>query len=363
MFFIFAASALVLIIGVSQLFPRPGPPQNGDEDVWIYPESDDANPLWGVKNGIVFGTEKAEMDFKPGGAWAKGLLRIGWRDEEGKSHFFNYIGVTIIQLGSRVDSSEIQRITFNPDNKDYASALQDLLNQYPDNSSEVQDFISLEKNPPASLSQVTTFEDDEMTVLFRLSTFQYTEAKIYLIIVVNRNNPREIKISTYNQEEEANPLNFIVISATWGNLARLRDLYLGNRTVNARELFEGEELGNWCFYPRVGFGVDELIVDEEGTVTVYAGNDEEGEWIADLGNGAPYYDGEKFYQYWRKYAGSYSDELHVAVNGREKYFGGFVNPCGNKDITGGVSYENFEMIEEYYLGQTFWFGYDYTVED
>lgn len=30
-------------------------------------------------------------------------------------------------------------------------------------------------------------------------------------------------------------------------------------------------------------------------------------------------------------------------------------------LVDGISYENFEMNEEYYQGQTFWFGFSYTV--
>ncbi|MDH5770051.1 MAG: hypothetical protein OEZ25_02015 [Candidatus Bathyarchaeota archaeon] len=359
---ILTISALFLFIVFGKLIPKPEPPHDNTEDDWIYPKSDDANPIWGIKNGIVFGTESTEMDNKPAGVWAKGLLRIGWADEEGKSHFFNYIGLSLIRNGKQVDASEIERITFHPDSLTYASGLDVLLSEYFEDSTEVQDYLSLEKNPAASLSQVTNIEDDEMSVLFRLSTFQFSKAKIYLIIVVDKSVPREIKISVYNQEEETNPLDFIIVSATYGNLARLRDLYLRYRIVNARELFEGYELGAWCFYPRVSFDLDELMINEENAVTVYAGNDEEGDWVADLGNEAPYYDGPRFFQYWRKYAGSYGEDFQVSVNGREKYFGGFFNPCGHINISGGVSYENFEMVEEYYHGQTFWFGFDYTVE-
>lgn len=360
--FIFATSMLLLFIGFNRLIPRPEPPLDGKADVWIYPENDNSNPIWGIKNGIIFGIDVTEMDYKPATLWAKGLLRIGWADEDGKSHFFNYIGLSIFKDGRKMDFSEIERINFHPDNIDYAATLQDLLSEYPENSIEVQDLLSLESNPPTLLSQVTTFEDNRMSVLLRLTTFRVSQAKIYLIIVIDQDKPREIQISIYNQEENTNPLDYVILSATYGNLARLRELYLKSQTVNANSLFQGQEQGSWCFYPIMSFGLNDLLTDDQGTITVYAGNDEEGDWIADLGNGAPYYNGPKFYQYWRKYPDTYREDLQVRVNGREKYFAGFLNPCGSKNITGGISFENFEMIEEYYLGQTFWFGFEYALE-
>ena len=63
---------------------------------------------------------------------------------------------------------------------------------------------------------------------------------------------------------------------------------------------------------------------------------------------------------WRKYSGSYNSDLKVSVNGRENYFSGFANPCG-KEISGGITYENFDMIEKYYDNQKFWFGYEYEI--
>jgi hypothetical protein len=142
-------------------------------------------------------------------------------------------------------------------------------------------------------------------------------------------------------------------------LGRLRDLYLADKTVKAGDLFQDQTAGKSCFYGYQQFGVNQLIKNSDGSVVVYAGNDETGDWAGDLGGNAPYYGLPKFYQYWKKYAGSYQPDLVARVNGRDNYFGGFINGCSQRLVTGGVAYENFEMLEKFYPGQTFWFGYSY----
>jgi hypothetical protein len=51
-----------------------------------------------------------------------------------------------------------------------------------------------------------------------------------------------------------------------------------------------------------------------------------------------------------KPAGSWRDDLHVAVNGRLTYW------LSRHPIPGGVAPENFELRERFYQGQRFVFG-------
>jgi hypothetical protein len=327
-----------------------------EESGWIYPHSANDKMLWGITNGIIWGIPGSAMDYNPGGAWAEGLLRIGWTDASGSSHFFNYLGITILSGSKKYDASESEKIRFFPDSRTFHENLEKLVKEKGETSGEVQNYLDPVKNPPAPVSQATTVSENSMSVLFRLSEFRNSGSRIYLILEIDRKNPKEIKISSYNPLQETNQLEYIGLSSTYGNLGRLRNLYLKDTVVHAKDLFRSEGPGIGCFYPYHAFRVNELPVDANGVI-VYAGNDEEGSWTGDLGSNAPYYGGEKFFQYWRKYAGSYRDDLSVRVNGRENYFGGFINPCGGKKITGGISFENFEMNERYYPGQTFWFGY------
>jgi hypothetical protein len=54
--------------------------------------------------------------------------------------------------------------------------------------------------------------------------------------------------------------------------------------------------------------------------------------------------------YWRKLKGTVSDGVQVRVNARSEYW------ASHQPIPGGVSYENFELIEPFRDGQTSIFG-------
>lgn len=62
------------------------------------------------------------------------------------------------------------------------------------------------------------------------------------------------------------------------------------------------------------------------------------------------FDGKVATQYWRRYAGKAAGDLKVRVNGRTKYW------ATQADIPGGVSFENFEMVEPFRKGGELWFG-------
>ena len=63
-----------------------------------------------------------------------------------------------------------------------------------------------------------------------------------------------------------------------------------------------------------------------------------------------HYGGGKATQYWKKPHGTARDDLHVAVNARYTYW------QTHQPIPGGVAFENFELRERFYEGQTFTFG-------
>ncbi len=97
--------------------------------VWIYPASDNANPVWGIKNGIAFGVQRdrrpPDIDEAPAGTWAPGLLYVMWTDDRGKTHFFNYIGFSVISLKG-LEQSEPLKIEFFPENIKYLDKLKTL---------------------------------------------------------------------------------------------------------------------------------------------------------------------------------------------------------------------------------------------
>lgn len=322
----FVLIALTLVIKRNQnIGPRPGevPSDEGPVlvDGWILPENNNYNPVWGIVDGIAFGVQESgkppRMDNAPGGTWAPGLIYVMFTDEKGETYFFNYLGFSV--LGEKgLDQSEAEKIVFTPV------------------SEKVKEGV--------------------LTVVFETSNFDKYNFPLEITLTVDKSRPREIGIST----RAIGSANYVHVSATAGNLGRIRNLYLKEETINAKDLYSGEEPGQGCFYPIKLFSLDRLKVDSSGVI-VYAGNDENG-WVGEWGSDvAPYYNKPKFYQYWRKYSGSYNSDLKVTVNGRDSYFSGFVNPCNGKKVSGGVAYENFDMIEKYYDDQKFWFGYSYDL--
>ena len=54
--------------------------------------------------------------------------------------------------------------------------------------------------------------------------------------------------------------------------------------MNSKDLFAGMEQGPMCFYAPEFFDLQKLPVDSQGGITVYAGNDETGEWTGGFGS-------------------------------------------------------------------------------
>lgn len=65
----------------------------------------------------------------------------------------------------------------------------------------------------------------------------------------------------------------------------------------------------------------------------------------------------KIMQYWRKEGTDNDKSLRVRVNGRATYWtGGSKNKDSYIAIPRGPAFENFELREDYYPGQKFYFG-------
>jgi hypothetical protein len=173
-------------------------------------------------------------------------------------------------------------------------------------------------------------------------------ARPVLQALFRRDRPTEVALRVFAAPGSA-PMNACVLSATMGNYARLRRLWLRGEVVDANLLwptFKPDWLG---FAPWRQWPADRLHV-VNGGVVVAAVPDE-----ADPGRAeyAPSvrehwrYQGRPATQFWRTapYPG-----LVARVNGRTTYWG------GQSPIPGGISYENFELEVPFRAGQEFRFG-------
>jgi hypothetical protein len=145
-------------------------------------------------------------------------------------------------------------------------------------------------------------------------------------------------------------MTYCILTATMGNKARARRLWLKDRAVSSLELYPDYRQAAFtdhCFFP-----LNQLYRNAAGDVLAAITTDEE-----EPSSVEPfprrthwYYGGFPVTQYWKKPAGSWREDLHVAVNGRYTYW------MSQQPIPGGTSFENFEFRERFYEGQRFHFG-------
>jgi hypothetical protein len=190
--------------------------------------------------------------------------------------------------------------------------------------------------------------DVETLSVFILIEPYRSGAIVALCLTFRADRPYEVGVSTMVREG-SKPLAACIVTATMGNYARLRTLHLRDGTreaVGFWPTFSGSD-----FAPRVCFTLDQMIVGEEGHVLFMATPDEarpeEAIYLPRTSIDWRYY-GDSAMQSWR------SEDPHPlirgCVNGRTEYW------ASRTPIPGGIAFENFEMIEPFRNGATFWFG-------
>lgn len=316
---------------------------------WILPADEESPAVWGIENGIVFSLWPAQVEPNSGGP--RGLLRIG-HNFDGATHLINFIAIEPVVDGemefseispSRVDD-EVGKLLWAGD-------------------SEKQSRY----RPQANTQGNITHPDPDRPEVEQLSLYIFMEkfnngAHPYLKITMRNDRPEEMGLQVFHQEGSAE-MERCALTATMGNYSRVRLLYLKDEVVNSRELYEGYD--DIHFVEKDGYPAEELLKDENGDFIAIAETNESFEELSSWPQHSKYYGKywwryRPFYkvtQYWRKPADDYDSSLHVRVNGRAKYFSGSqIDPEEYVDIPGGVSFENFEMREDYYHGQKFYFG-------
>jgi hypothetical protein len=135
-----------------------------------------------------------------------------------------------------------------------------------------------------------------------------------------------------------------------GNKARARRLWLRDETVSSHELFP--DYRDSGFTAHRLFSLDRLYRTAAGEVLAAITTDEPDPGSVDPAPAAAHwrYRGFPVTQYWKKPAGTWHDDLEVAVNGRYTYW------MSRHPIPGGVAFENFEMRERFRPGQRVVFG-------
>ena len=298
---------------------------------WIQPsQGSPAQPVWGHAAGLRVGLSPF-----PG---PRGLLRIytpylGHKEAE----VMNFIAFEPIVQGDKNRSlSELEMSTLdNKRGKRFWSA---------------NDSLS---TTPAREDLPATGVIEKIRGVETLTVYVFSEAfdngaMVYTRLRFYEHQPYEVEITTY-KTLASKALDHFIVTATMGNYARLRNLYLQSGTVYSGTLWP--DYNKDGFTAHAHFPVSSFIKDRSGRAYFIAAPDEKNPSEATYAKGTndhwKYY-GQKATQYW--YSKNNNEKLEGLVNGRYTYW------ASQSPIPGGIAYENFELKAPFVQGSTYVFG-------
>jgi hypothetical protein len=292
-------------------------------------------PLWGVRGGLLWALPPGGFRFASG---PRGLIRVGYPiATNGGYELVNFIAVEPIVRGKR-GFSELE-----PSSLDHTSGKRIWA-------------VGETNFGPAAPQQTLTpgrlFQSspgvEQLDVTVQVEPFD-NGARVHLVVSQRTDAPDEIQFAVHADPGSA-PLDYCILTATMGNLARTRLLWLKDEVPSSLQLYK-EHTGEGFAPPRT-FPLIRLARSVSGDVLVAVTTDEDdpASVYPFPGRQAWHYGGSKVTQYWKKPHGTAHDDLHVAVNARYTYW------QSRQPIPGGVAYENFELRERFYEGQVFCFG-------
>lgn len=298
---------------------------------WIRPSTEfPAEPRWGFADGIQVGI------VPPGGP--RGLLRIyaPYLDHP-RERLINFIAIEPIPAGqdkrgySELEPSDLDSVR----GKRFWSA------------PEV-DATEIGQGDHPVAGVLTTVDGVERLSVVIISERFDNGADVAVRVTFRADRPHEFGIAAYRRAGSV-PLQACVLTATMGNFARLRLLDLADRTVTPAGAWT-DFSGNG-FAPHAKFGLDQLTRNDAGDAVVSARPDEVDHQAATYADDTAEhwkYHGRRAVQAWR--APDPDSELVACVNGRFTYW------ASESPIPGGISYENFELIEPFRQGREFFFS-------
>jgi hypothetical protein len=326
--------------------------ENPTTPAWVRAGVNTDAPRWGVAGHLEIGL------WRPGGGdGTRGLIRLFYPIEgDGKpARLVNFIAVEPVVQGRGKGFSELE-----PSPHDGQPGMRLWAGGQPlqtDRSEERHGVHPEERHGVRSLRQLPldpgTVQEitpgvEALSVTIRVEPFR-NGAHPYLVATFHSDRPDEVSLRCYHEEDSA-PMDYCILTATMGNFARLRRVWLKDRVVTSQDLYphyDGPDFAHDTYWNQ-----DQLWRTPEGDVLVPASTDEK-----DPASARPFGDqdwwwwpGSVFTQYWRKPAGEYRDDLHVRVNARRVYW------ASQQPIPGGISFENLELRERYYPGQVFVWG-------
>lgn len=304
-------------------------PAAGGAD-WVRPGLSTNQTVWGVRGGLLWAV--APAGFR--GGEPRGLMRLGYPVLAGNHYdLINFIAIEPVVVGQR-GFSELEQ-----------SQLDGVAGKriWPESSGSVPS-----TNMVAGRIRKRSNGQEELEVGLRVERFE-NGAHVRLQVLQRSDRPDEIQLSVF-QEADSARLEYCILTATMGNMARTRLLWLKRDKVSSLHVYS--DYRGTGFAPHRKFHLSDLHRTAAGGVLVALTNDE-----PDPASVYPFphsqlwhYGGCKVTQFWATESGAVGNDLEAVVNGRYTYW------QSTRPIPGGVAFENFELQERFYDGQKFIFG-------
>ena len=196
---------------------------------------------------------------------------------------------------------------------------------------------------------ISTVDGEQQLTVYIFTEKFLNGTEPYLRLKFRESRPYEFEISTFTRENGNPEPDYCIVTATMGNKARLRNLYLKDGTLHSGSIWPDYRLDGFAEHCQIPAG--RMISGSDGAVWLIAAPDEENPASTPLAEGT--FPGWKYYgatatQYWKKPLPESRTE--GLVNGRFAYW------ASSSPIPGGIAYENFEMKSPFRQGDTFIFG-------
>lgn len=293
--------------------------------LWVQPSTMDGKPLWGHVNGIRVGLPTTRGPF--------GLLYLYMPGVTQKENaVLNFLAIEPV-VGKVRCLSELETSTLDQRNgKRFWS----------------EDSPSFTPRDPARPANgVLQSHGTTETLQVYIMTEKFVNgAQPYLRLTFRSDLPGEVQVETFSAPGSA-PMRHCIVTATMGNYARLRQLWLKEGTTSSLALWPTYR--EMDFAPAREFGLKKLWRATDGTVLVAATCDE----AAPEKSKAPghwNYTGKLATQYWRVEPDQVSPRLLARVNGRYVYW------MSHNPLPGGIAFENMELQLPYREGERYSFG-------
>lgn len=303
---------------------------------WIRPAKPGDPLVWGLKNGVVFG-----LPSEGGMGGPRGLIRIGYYSPKLKwaEQLVNFVAVEPVVKGdgsrfSRMAFSELEESQLDPGKHGKRLSLKEDASAY---GGEIKKTRSRGKAV------------EQLIVPIDVERFAKNKAHVYVTASMFSDRPLEVQFQV-NAYDDSPAIEELTLTATMGNFERLRILWLKDRAINSKSLYNGYSEDK--FVERDSYALDQMLKTTAGDPIVLATSDEAQPSAQYSKAALPHwrYQRPRLTQYWRVPASEVEKDLRVRVNGRRVYW------ASHNPIPGGIAFENFEIRQSYRPGQAFIFG-------